>query len=269
MTNLKYLNENKLYEAHKQFMRMCNEGYIGAPIEEAGEADDDTDTPSDTDSAPENAPDTNGDEMNQGTNAPDGNEPNQSEPTANDGSEPNNNIPDNGTQDEPMQGDTDDMPIDGMEDSEDSGLDDDVLDVEDLTDAQEKLNKKENSIGRDLGAVDDRITKLVASIDKMEKMIDGNNDEIKNLKGELEKRVPTQVEKMNLRSLNSYPFNVSPQDYWKDKEKSGKYDVSGDDSDEYKITNDDIDNYNEQAVQNSFEVDDELNQTMKKIFGEY
>ena len=39
MTNIKYLKENGLLEAHKQFLRMCNETYI-SPIEELDEADD-------------------------------------------------------------------------------------------------------------------------------------------------------------------------------------------------------------------------------------
>ena len=40
MTNIKYLKENNLYDAHKQFMRMA-EGYLRQEnIEEAGEDED-------------------------------------------------------------------------------------------------------------------------------------------------------------------------------------------------------------------------------------
>ena len=107
----------------------------------------------------------------------------------------------------------------------------------------------------------------------MEKMIDSNNQEIKNFKQEFEKRNPTQTEKLNLRSLDSYPFNVSPQDYWAKKSTdpnsnySGYADNSEPTTQEYQITNNDVDDFNEREIENSFEVDDELQQDLRKIFG--
>ena len=51
-------------------------------------------------------------------------------------------------------------------------------------------------------------------------MFDRNNQEIADLRNEFEKRNPTQTEKLNLRSLDSYPFKVKLTDYWKGKEVS-------------------------------------------------
>ena len=35
--NKKYLKENNLYEAHKQFMRLCEWSYVPKTLEEEGE----------------------------------------------------------------------------------------------------------------------------------------------------------------------------------------------------------------------------------------
>ena len=64
------------------------------------------------------------------------------------------------------------------------------------------------------------------------------------MKNEFEKRNPTQTEKLNLRSLDSYPFNIRPTDYWKQKSMEGNYDAYADNDEpttqEYTITNDDV-----------------------------
>lgn len=143
--------------------------------------------------------------------------------------------------------------------------DDTVIDVEDITKAQEKLNKKENEIGKDLGDVDNRISTLIAAINKIQTSIDKNNSDITSLKAELEKRVPTDTEKLNMQSLKMYPFNVSPNDYWKDKETEGVYDaMEGDDEKPHNIRQKDVDDYSESEIERS--LDDELHQTMKDIF---
>ena len=103
----------------------------------------------------------------------------------------------------------------------------------------------------------------------MKGIIDHNNSEITDLKAELQKRVPTQTERLNMRSLDTYPYNVSPEDYWKNKEAQGGYEARYDNNQpeekkELAITNNDINNYSDSDIEKSF--DDELNQTMDKIF---
>ena len=65
--------------------------------------------------------------------------------------------------------------------------------------------------------IDDKITKLIDTISALQTALDNNNSEIEALKGEFEKRNPTQTEKLNLRSLDSYPFNQKPNEYWEKK----------------------------------------------------
>lgn len=149
---------------------------------------------------------------------------------------------------------------------------DDVIDVDDLTKAQQKTNDKVNKVGRNLEDVDDKIVKMAQMIDSLENMIDSQNKDIMDLRKELIKRNPTQTEKLNLRSLDSYPFNVQPTDYWSNINKEGgNYKAYSDNNEpttqEYEITNDDVDDYNEADIANSFDIGDDMDQTIKKIFG--
>ena len=46
---------------------------------------------------------------------------------------------------------------------------------------------------------------------------------MEQIRQEIEKRNPTPIEKLNMRAANdSYPFNVSPSEYWKRKRKATK-----------------------------------------------
>jgi hypothetical protein len=155
--------------------------------------------------------------------------------------------------------------------AEDSNEDDgSTIDIDGLTKAQDKLNVKQNHIGRDISKVDNRITSLIDTIKNLLAKVDSNNNEIESLKAEFEKRNPTQTEKLNLRSLDSYPFNVKPNEYWADKAKEGGYEAYSDNSEpttkEYVITNDDVDNPSDDIANTFFQIDDDDIQTLDKLF---
>ncbi len=82
-------------------------------------------------------------------------------------------------------------------------------------------------------------------------------DKIENLEQEIIKRNPTPVEKLEMRSLSSYPFNQKITDYWADKE--GAYDVMNTGSKEpkeYVLKKDDVDaSYSDASIQKSFTAD--------------
>ena len=90
------------------------------------------------------------------------------------------------------------------------------------------------------------------------------------MKAEFEKRNPTQTEKLNLRSLDSYPFNVKPSEYWAEKAKEGGYEAYADNSEpttqEYVITNNDVDNPSDDIANTFFSIDDDDIQTLEKMF---
>lgn len=262
--NKEYIVKHNLMEAHKQFMRLT-EGPLYHNLEEAGE---------------EEQPQPQGPGAPQGGDMPQGDmqgqapmEQPQGEGMPQGGQDMPPIGPDaNGAGDMPDMPQGGDMPPMDMgaqppmgDDELDPNVDDTVLDVEDLTQAQEKLNKKQNDIGHDLGDVDNRITALLTAVEKMQGSLDKNNSDIESLKAELEKRVPTQTEKLNMQSLKMYPYNVSPNDYWDKKELDGRYQAEGDeDKKKLEITNADVDDYNTNEIEKSF--DDELHQTMKDIF---
>lgn len=249
------LIKHKLTEAHKEFMRLA-EGYLATDLYEDGEEDNQP-----QDSEGDTPPIDNGQGMGSENQAPgmDGPDSQGGEPLPPAG-DMNGNLDSGMPQGEPLP---------PMDDELEPDEDDDVLDVEDLTQAQEKLNKKQNSLGHDLGEVDNRIIALLTAVEKIQGSLEKNNNDIASLKDELEKRMPTRTEKMNMQSLKMYPYNVNPKDYWREKEKEGVYQAEFDSQEpqvkkEFKITQDDVDNYNKTEIEDSF--DDELHQTMKDIF---
>jgi hypothetical protein len=88
----------------------------------------------------------------------------------------------------------------------------------------------------------------VASMDKV-------SAKIEDLEKEIIKRNPTPVEKLEMRSLSSYPYSQKLTDYWADKE--GPYNVMGTENKnkEYVLTKDDVDtNYSDANMKKSFQV---------------
>ncbi|MBR6516670.1 MAG: hypothetical protein IKT40_07405 [Bacilli bacterium] len=266
--NKDLLKNKKFAQAQQQFMRLCEWSYVPQTLEEEGEDEMNQDYPQDDMNS------------NDGTNEPMGNEMPQNNGA--DNMTPMNNDPTMGDnmQDMPMDDTmTNDMPpmdnapmMDEIP-TDNETEDEEVIDVEELTDAQEKMNDKVNVVGQDLGDVSSKIESLLGILGNMEKMINNNNQEIEKFKAEFEKRNPTQTEKLNLRSLDSYPFNINPKDYWAEKgtdpnsNYSGESDNQKSTTQEYKITNNDVDDFNEREIENSFNIDDDFQQDLKKIFG--
>jgi hypothetical protein len=155
---------------------------------------------------------------------------------------------------------------------DDDGVKGNQMDVKDFTNAQETMNDKVNLVGQNLGQVDGKIRTLMGAIDNLVGMIDSNNKKISELEREVVRRNPTPTEKLNIRSQDSYPFNVPVSDFWKEKAETSNYKAYADNSEptthEYTITNSDVDDFSDRDMEASFDVDGEdLNQTINKIFG--
>lgn len=281
MKNVKFLKEHNLYDAHKHFMRLA-EAYVPIP-EELDEDEPMEDDPQGQDGM---SPMDGGDmqqggmpqgDMGQGGMPQDGQGMGQ-DPMQMGGNE--GGMPMDGGQGQdqmgggqemnPMDGGDMGMPdvdVDVTEDDEDDG---DTIDIDGLTKAEEKLNLKQNQIGRDLSKVDTRITNLMKALDNFQAAVDNNNKQIEDLRAEFEKRNPTETERLNLRSLDSYPFNVKPTDYWAEKSKEGVYDPYSDNSEpttkEYVITNNDVDDIDDSVANTFFDPTDDDIQTLEKIF---
>jgi hypothetical protein len=156
-------------------------------------------------------------------------------------------------------------------DDEGGESDGDTIDIDGLTKAEDKLNIKQNQIGRDLAKVDTKISSLIDKIAGLQSALDSNSSELESLKAEFEKRNPTQTEKLDVRgALDSYPFNVRPDDFWANKMKErNNYEVYADNDesteDQYAITADDIEDL-PSDISKSFNIEDDDIQTLEKMF---
>ena len=297
MTNIKYLKENNLLSAHEHFMKLSESYVPNFPEEEVDEADDqgaqdpnamgsdpsqdpsamggDPSAMGGDPSAMGGDPSAMGNDMTQDPSM--GADPSMGNDMAQDpsamGGDPSAMGGDTSMMGNDMAQDPSAMGVDpsAMGGDESEGQDDgDTIDIDGLTRAQDKLNVKQNHVGMDLSKVDTKIKTLIDTIQNLQDKLDANNSEIESLKSEFEKRNPTQTEKLNLRSLDSYPFNVKPNEYWEKKARQGGYDTYSDNdeptSKEYVITNNDVDNPTRDVADTFFKIDDDDIQTMDKLF---
>ena len=105
-----------------------------------------------------------------------------------------------------------------------------------------------------------KVDQLMGMVSKLESQLGDINSigaKIDNLENELEKRAPTPEEKIEMRSLDSYPYNLKLTDFWKTQD--GKYDVMGSEESEgtpkeYTLTKDDVDSdYSESQIKGSLD----------------
>ena len=143
--------------------------------------------------------------------------------------------------------------------------DDTVIDVTDITDSQKDI---EGEIAR----INDKYEKVIKALGAFETLIKTSNEKIDDLKSEYEKRNPTQVEKLSMQTAHSYPFNVTPEDYWKNKEATSNYSTANDDNGkeqgQYVITQNDVNgDTNWKAISDSLDDEDLMyNQSLNNLF---
>ena len=143
---------------------------------------------------------------------------------------------------------------------------DEVLDVTELTDKQEDIEKEVSEIGG-------KFDKVMKALGAFEELVRANNEKIEDLKAEYERRNPTQVEKLSMQTAKSYPFNVTPEEFWKEKEATSNYSTEDDDNGkeqgQYQITANDVAGATDwKAISDSFDDDDFMyNQTLAKVMG--
>lgn len=139
------------------------------------------------------------------------------------------------------------------------GEEEEVIDVDDLTNAQEATDYK-------LDGVNDKITALLQVTSKFADALEDNEKQLQDLRKELERRNPTPEEKMNIRSQASYPYGESPRDYWDRKSAQNpnyeviyNNDVAPQDEDkEFEIKRDDLEGLDDKSLSDSLEFPKEL-----------
>jgi hypothetical protein len=119
-----------------------------------------------------------------------------------------------------------------------------------------------------LKSMTDTISNLSNQLTKM--------DTILNRVTKLERDIKTPEEKLELRSLDSYPFNLKLTDYWEDKAaEDDNYNITGGESTvngqtkEYTISKEDVDGYNEAEIATSFNPESDEDVTIYKRTQQY
>ena len=150
--------------------------------------------------------------------------------------------------DVPPATDMETPPIDDMG----MGGDTEEIDITDLVNMTKNIKNDLENNKQDNGAViskmDDVFTKLNDLEGKLAQM-DQVMAKIDQLGATIEANKPkTEVEKLEMRSLDSYPFNEKPQEFF--AHKQGEMRASG--KNEYVLTKDEVENYPVDQIKTSF-----------------
>lgn len=139
--------------------------------------------------------------------------------------------------------------------TEPEGGDVEEMDITDLVNMTKSIKKDlENNVQDNSGVIakmDDVFTKLddlemkISQMDNIISKIDELGSKIETMKPK------TPEEKLEMRSLDSYPFNQNPQEFFADKQQQMK--ASG--KNEYVLSKDDIQNYSNDEIKKSFNPD--------------
>lgn len=151
--------------------------------------------------------------------------------------------------DEPMG----DAPIE--EPMDDMGADVEEIDITDLVNMTQNikndLDSSKSNNNAVMGKMDDIFSKLddlevkLSQMDNVIAKIDGLESKVETMKE------PTPQERLEMRSLDSYPFNQKPSEFFSQKELDMK--ASG--KNEYIITKQDVEDYNNKEMRDSFRID--------------
>jgi len=123
------------------------------------------------------------------------------------------------------------------------------VDVTDIVDKTEATKSSVDGLSTKMDDLLGKLSELESQVGGMDQVI-GKIDELEK---EIEKRNPTPVERLEMRSMDSFPYSVKLTDFWVDKEG---YDASEPET-EYTLNQSDVDNYDEKEIRKSFNSDNE------------
>jgi len=136
---------------------------------------------------------------------------------------------------------TDEVPAEGGDETVE-------VDVTDIVDKSEQTRAEIEGLTSKMDELLGKLGDLEGKVGDMDQVI----NKIDDLEKEIEERNPTPVERLEMRSMDSFPYSVSLTDFWKDKEG---YDVGGSEEEEYTITQKDVEDYSEREIKDSFDYD--------------
>jgi len=125
------------------------------------------------------------------------------------------------------------------------------VDVTDIVDKAEETRSEIEGITSKMEELMGNLEDLSTKVTGMDQVI----DKIDNLEKEIEKRNPTPVERLEMRSMDSFPYSIKLTDFWSDKEgyNTGEEEAPQED---YTLTQKDVDDYSEAEIKDSFDYDE-------------
>jgi hypothetical protein len=119
------------------------------------------------------------------------------------------------------------------------------VDVTDLVDKTDETKTTVDSVSTKMDELLNKLTELESQVGGMDQVI----NKIDELEKEIEKRNPTPIEKLEMRSMSSFPYSVKLTDFWQDREG---YDTS-EPEEEFTLTQSDVENFDEKEIKASFD----------------
>lgn len=126
------------------------------------------------------------------------------------------------------------------------------VDVTELVNMTKNIKKDIESNKQEHGTVLQQMDSVFSKLDDLESKLSKMDEVIAKI-DELGSKIqqmkpPTAVEKLEMRSLDSYPFNKKPNDFF--SEKQAEMQASG--KNEYVLTKDDIESYSKEEIARTF-----------------
>ena len=132
----------------------------------------------------------------------------------------------------------------GNVESADISSDTEELDITDLVTKQNQISDKQDEY---MDTMFEKLSDLESKLSQMDQIFTKIND----IEAKVEKyRQKSPEEKLQLRSLDSYPYSQKLSDFFSDKES----DMEATGKNEYVLTSDEVENYSDTDVRKSFNV---------------
>tara|TARA_R110002110_G_scaffold89208_1_gene232375 strand:- start:68 stop:799 length:732 start_codon:yes stop_codon:yes gene_type:complete len=153
---------------------------------------------------------------------------------------------------DPFAGEEEGMEVEDefVDDTMDTGGEETVeVDVTDIVDKTEETKEEVAGITAKMDELLGKLGELETQVSGMDKVI----NKIDELEQEIEKRNPTPIEQLEMRSMDSFPYSISLTDFWSEQEG---YEINPPpEEEEYNITQQDVDDYSATDIERSFDYD--------------
>ena len=153
---------------------------------------------------------------------------------------------------DPMAAPTDAPPMDPMSSPAPEMDNTEEIDITDLVNMTKNIKKEIDDKKQENGAVLGQMDAIFTKLDDLESKLTQMDSvilKIDQLSSKIEQIKPkTPEEKLQMRSLDSYPFSQNPQQFFANKQGE----MRGSGKNEYVLTKDEIENYQNDTIRDTF-----------------